>query len=237
MYSLIPAFYAAERRGIDPQRLKRLLVSKRESIFVATGSEHRNLKSLDRYFGQVRQTLNVDVIDAFFAEYISPRDEPSHVQALLNELYSWKAKGYNRYVGVSTHNRAIALDLVKNRQCDVLMHRYNMAHRKAETDVFPAAQQADIPVVAFTCTRWGTLLKKPTNWIPLPPTAADCYRFSLQHPAVRVALTSPATQAELESNLESLHTPALTAQKLAHWQQFGDLVYGVGQDAFETQWL
>lgn len=216
--------------------LKPLLAAQREVLFIATGSEHRNVEALNRYFDQVCQSLRIEVVDAFFVEYLSPKDKESDIRTILDELYSWKEKGRIRYVGVSTHNRAIALSLIESHQCDVLMHRYNMAHRKAEVDILPAARQADIPVVAFTCTRWSTLLEKPANWSDAPPTAADCYRFALHNPAVRVALTAPTTKAELESNLSVLHAPPLTPQELARWQQYGDLVYGSGQDAFETQW-
>jgi hypothetical protein len=45
-----------------------------------------------------------------------------------------------------------------------------------------------IPVIAFTCTRWGTLLKGHPNWQEAPPTAADCYRYVLGHEAVSLAL-------------------------------------------------
>ncbi|MDX2213570.1 MAG: aldo/keto reductase [Oculatellaceae cyanobacterium bins.114] len=217
--------------------LKPLLVTQRDSLFVALGSEKRDRKGLNHTLDQIRHTLNIDVIDAFFAEYISPDDELDEIQRLTDELYDWKSKGYIRYVGMSSHSRAIALNLIHLGQCDVLMQRYNMAHRQAETQVFPSAHQANIPVVVFTSTRWSTLLRSPPGWTQPPPTAAECYRFSLHPPGVRLVLTSPATQAELESNLQVLQTPTMTATELAYWQRFGDLVYGTGQDAFETQWV
>ncbi|MBD2461626.1 aldo/keto reductase [Oscillatoria sp. FACHB-1407] len=224
--------------------LNLLLATHRESIFVALGSEKRDRQTLNHTLDRIRQTLNVDLVDAFFGEYISPKDDPNDIQHLADTFYDWKAKGYIRYVGMSTHNRAIALNLIHLHQCDVLMHRYNMAHRKAEIDLFPAAVQADIPVIAFTCTRWATLLRLPLretspqmlSGLDRPPTAAECYQFSLHPGAVRLALTSPAALAELTSNLEVLHKPLLTASELAHWQHYGDVVYGTGQDAFETQW-
>ncbi|MHC5722699.1 MAG: hypothetical protein ACYT04_35050 [Nostoc sp.] len=127
--------------------------------------------------------------------------------------------------------------MIERHQCDVLMHRYNMAHRKAEEDVLPAAQKAGIPVVAFTCTRWGTLLKGDHNWHGKLPTAADCYRYALNHPGVRLALTAPKTRQQLEENLAVLHAPKIEAQKIAKWHSYGNLIYGTGQDAFDTQWV
>ncbi len=117
------------------------------------------------------------------------------------------------------------------------MHRYNMAHRKAEEQVFPMAQQAGIPVVAFTCTRWGQLLRGHPDWLREIPTAADCYRYALHQKAVHLAITAPQTQAQLEENLSVLHAPELTSEAVVRWQDYGALVYGDGQDAFETKWL
>jgi aryl-alcohol dehydrogenase-like predicted oxidoreductase len=117
------------------------------------------------------------------------------------------------------------------------MHRYNMAHRKAQEQVFPMAQEAKIPVVAFTCTRWGQLLQGHPDWQQEIPTAADCYRYALHQKAVHLALTAPQTQAQLEENLSVLHAPELTPEAVVRWQEYGALVYGDGQDAFETKWL
>jgi aryl-alcohol dehydrogenase-like predicted oxidoreductase len=217
--------------------LKHLLAAKREQILVATGSENRDISFLRHYLDSVRHRLDIDGVDVFFAEYVSPGDDTNQVQAMLNELRDWKQKGLVRYVGVTTHNRPIALELIERSQCDVLMHRYNMAHRKAEGDVLPAALKAGIPVVAFTCTRWGSLFQGHPNWQQEPPTAADCYRYALHHPGVRLALTAPKTCQQLAENLSVLQAPQLSPQEVARWQEYGDLIYGTGQDAFDTQWL
>lgn len=217
--------------------LKSLIATNREALLIATGSETRQLNKVRQYLDRVRHALRTDTIDIFFAEYVSPADHPDTIHALLQELYDWKAKGWIRYVGISTHTRSIALEFIEQRQCEVLMHRYNMAHRKVETDVLPAAQAAAIPVVAFTCTRWGSLLEGHPNWSNTPPTASDCYRYVLHHPAVQLALTAPTTKSQLLENLTALTTPTFNLEEAAYWQDYGDLVYGTGQDAFETQWL
>ena len=125
--------------------LKSLLLTNREQVLVATGSEDRDISSLRHYLDSVRHRLDVDRVDVFFAEYVSPADDMTQVQVLLDELRLWKDSGVVRYVGVTTHNRAIALEMIEHHQCDVLMHCYNMAHRKAEEDVLPAAQKVGIP--------------------------------------------------------------------------------------------
>ena len=217
--------------------LKTSLAHKRQNIIVATGSESRNIQKIKQYLDSVRTHLNIDVVDVFFLEYVSPADNLTQIQGLLQELKTWKERGWIRYLGISTHNRAIALDLIKHGQIDALMHRYNMAHRKAEKDVFPAAIEADIPAIAFTCTRWGALLKGYKGWQDRIPTAADCYRYALSNKAISLALTSPQTLAELEENLQVLDRFQLTETEKTLWRSYGDLIYGKGQDSFETQWL
>lgn len=210
--------------------LKPVAATHREQVLIATGSEERDLGILWQY-------LDVDVVDVFFVEYATPSDDVAQLWAVLDELRVWKERGLIRYVGATTHNRAIALELIKSARIDVLMHRYNMAHRKAEEQVFPMAQQAGIPVIAFTCTRWGQLLQGHPNWQGEIPTAADCYRYALHQKAVHLALTAPKTPAQLKENLSVLHAPELTAEAIARWQDYGALVYGDGQDAFETKWV
>lgn len=159
--------------------LKPIVATHREQVLIATGSEERDKNRLQQSLEQVRQSLDVDVVDVFFVEYVTAGEDIAQIWAVLDELWAWKEQGLIRYVGATTHNRAIALDLMKSAHIEVLMHRYNMAHRKAEEQVFPMAQQAGIPVVAFTCTRWGQLLKGHPDWQEEIPTAADCYRYAL----------------------------------------------------------
>lgn len=217
--------------------LKPILSAQREQVLVTSGSECRDITSLRQYLEQVRHRLNIDVVDVFFSEYVSPGDEMERVQVMLDEFRAWKQKGLIRYVGATTHNRSIALELIQSQACDILMHRYNMAHRKAEEDVFLAAIRANIPVVAFTCTRWGSLLKGHPNWQDRPPTAADCYRYALHNQAISLALSAPQSLQQLAENLSVLNAPSLSPTEVAHWQKYGDLIYGTGQDPFETQWV
>ena len=219
--------------------LRSLLSDDRESIVVATGSESRNLKTLPTYLDQIRRQLEIDVVDVFYAEYVSPGDDMETLLGtggVFDELHRWKAEGRIRYVGATTHNRPMAVELIESGRIDVLMHRYNMAHRGAEEQVLPAALNAAVPVVAFTCTRWGSLLAGHQDWDGPVPSAANCYQYVLHHPAVHIALTAPTTPAQLEENLPALKGTEQSSHSLPLWEAYGKLVYGDGTDAFETQW-
>jgi aryl-alcohol dehydrogenase-like predicted oxidoreductase len=141
-----------------------------------------------------------------------------------------------RFIGATAHDRSLAGRLAADPRVDVLMHRFNMAHRKAAHEVFPTAVKAETPIVAFTATRWGTLLEPRADWHGAPPTASDCYRYCLAQRAVQVVLTAPRSLAELEQNLDVLELPRMSKPERGQWEHFGDLVCGAGKGAFETSW-
>ena len=86
------------------------------------------------------------------------------------------------------------------------MIRYNAAHRGAETEVFPVTDALGLPVIAYTCLRWGALLRPTPDDPPgfTVPRAPSWYRFALQSPSVTVALASPESREELEEDLTVL---------------------------------
>jgi predicted aldo/keto reductase-like oxidoreductase len=69
-----------------------------------------------------------------------------------------------------------------------------------------------MPVVVYTCLRWGALLRPTPDDPPgfaVPPAPA-WYRFVLQSPSVAVALMAPQSRAELEEDLTVLQAGPLT---------------------------
>jgi aryl-alcohol dehydrogenase-like predicted oxidoreductase len=199
----------------------------RQEIIVATGSGGRQRRSLLAARRKIVAALGAETIDVFFAEYVNPADDDRTIfgeEGVLAQLQQWKAEGWIRYVGATTHDRNLARRLVEDPRVDLLMHRFNMAHRKAAREVFPAAVASETPIVAFTATRWGSLLEKNPMWPHPPPTAADCYRYCLAQPAVRLVLCAPRSLAELEANLPVMRSRPMTPRQQARWERFGDLV-------------
>jgi aryl-alcohol dehydrogenase-like predicted oxidoreductase len=232
-------FFYGPNPGPFGEALIPLVRRERDQLIIASGSGSRTHKSLLAARRKILSGLRSETLDIFFAEYINPSDKTGAVfgpEGALDELSRWKAEGLIRYVGATAHDRKLAQQLAADPRVDVLMHRYNMAHRKAEREVFPTALETKTPVVAFTATRWRTLLEPRADWPGPPPTAADCYRYCLTQPAVQLVLTSPQTVAELDENLSVLTSPPLNEQEQANWSRFGDHVYGRGADAFETEW-
>ncbi len=219
--------------------LAALLERSRERVIVATGCGSRSTRGLERARRALCRRLGTDVIDLFVAEYVSPADDPTAVfgvGGVLDVLRGWRDAGAIRYVGASTHDPDLGLRFVRDWRIDVLMLRFNMAHRRVGSAVFPAAHRARLPVVAYTATRWGTLLDGHPEWDGPVPTATECYRYCLAEPAVEIVLTAPTSLAHVRANVEVLRGRVPTARACARWDAYGDLVHGDGTGRFETLW-
>jgi aryl-alcohol dehydrogenase-like predicted oxidoreductase len=169
--------------------------------------------------------LGTDYIDVFlFLGVMKPEDLPGSV---LDDLRRLREEGVVRAVGLSTHHRKLAGRLAADGAVDVLMVRYNAAHRGAEEDVFPHLDAHRPGVVGYTATRWTGLLRRPRSWPKdgRVPTAGECYRFVLSSPFVDVCLTAPRSIRELEQNLAAVARGPLDEGDMAFMRQFGDAVH------------
>jgi aryl-alcohol dehydrogenase-like predicted oxidoreductase len=146
-----------------------------------------------------------------------------------------RERGLVRHLMVSGHNRAALGAMALGGAFDALMVRYNAAHRGAEQEVFPELPAQGRPgVVAYTATRWGTLLRSPGPWPPglRVPSAAECYRFCLTHPAVDLVLCGPANREELRQAVGALALGPLGDEELAAIRAFGDRVHAHYAEVF-----
>ena len=154
-------------------------------------------------------TLGTDYIDVLTLYYVERPDEWEEITSpggALSYLRDAKRDGVVRRLGVTSHQRPLAARMAGSGLLDLVMVRYNAAHRGAERDVFPVTGPLGLPVIAYTALRWGALLRSTPDDPPgfAVPRAPDWYRFVLQHPAVAVTLAAPRTRAELEEDLRVL---------------------------------
>lgn len=197
----------------------------RERYVVATGPVIGHFAfTIRRAAEKALRTLGTDYLDVFHLFWagrlsaIGPRT--------LDELRRLKEEGKIRAIGTSIHDRPRAGRLAEESPIDLFMLRYNAAHPGAEQDVFPHLARRRPAVVAYTATCWRKLLRAPKGWTGRVPTAGDCYRFCLSSPHVDVVLTSPASRAQLEQNLEALERGPLDAGEMAAMREFGAAVHG-----------
>ena len=158
---------------------------------------------------------------------------------ILDAARELKRRGLVRFLGVSTHHRAMVPQFAAADDFDIVHFRYNAAHPGAEQDIFPHLPAINRPgMVSFTATSWGQLvgqtnvmarIANPSHPIPKGervPTATDCYRFVLSRPEVDVCMTGPSNEARMNEALEALQLGPMTEEELAWMYRVGRAVAG-----------
>ncbi|HEX5411120.1 MAG TPA: aldo/keto reductase [Terriglobia bacterium] len=190
------------------QALRRKLID-RERVIVAMQLDARDAASAARELEEACRMLGaqrIDVVTFYYVESKSEWEQISSRDGALELLEAEKQKGRVRLIGLTTHQRKLAAECAETQKLDLLMVRYNAAHRGAEQDVFSITERLGMPVVAYTAQRWGALRRGTPDDPPgfSPPAATEWYRYALAHPAVSVVLMAPNGRRELGEDLKLL---------------------------------
>jgi predicted aldo/keto reductase-like oxidoreductase len=207
------------------QALKNIVAKgQRDRLVLAAFSYAHDNFLTERLLARGLKSAGLDYADVLILGYFSRRPP----LRLIDGALRMKEKGLIRFIGLSSHNRKLLGELARNGEFDVMHLRYNAAHRGAETEIFPFLGEERRPgIVSFTATRWGKLLN-PKKMPPgeKPPTAADCYRFVLSHPAVDVCVSGAKTVEQMRENLAGLDAGPMSDAELARMRRIGDHVHG-----------
>lgn len=217
-------FWGSIRRPGMSEGIKRVVKKDRNKIFLCLQTYHRWIGFARRSIEKGLRILGLDYADVLLLGFYNKR--PS--QRLLDLALSLKEQGKIRFIGLSTHRRRLIPELAQDKTFDLFHIRYNAAHRGAETDIFPYLPSENGPgIISFTATSWRQLLnpKKIPSGEKIP-TAMDCYRFVLSHPAVHCCIAAPKNLQEAREDLKALELGPMTPEELAWMRRVGDGVYG-----------
>jgi aryl-alcohol dehydrogenase-like predicted oxidoreductase len=216
--------------GFDTQvtgALREVMRSNREKYVAATGAYNYIWTRQDfrRTLEKRLRQLQTDYIDVF--HFLGVMKPGQFSEPLIEELQRLKEDGRVRGVAMSCHDRKFAGELAARGALDVLMIRYNAAHRGAEQDIFPQLAAHNPGVVSYTATRWSYLLRRPRGWPKdgRVPSAPMCYRFVLSNPHVDVCLNAPSNIRQLEENLTAIRQGPISEEEVRFMREFGDAVH------------
>jgi predicted aldo/keto reductase-like oxidoreductase len=217
----------------SPDALSRTVASlgrRRSEVVVCVQFEARTAGDARAELRSILDELGTDYVDVLTFYYVEAAEEWQKISAAGGAVEFCRAAqktGEVRSLGLTSHQRSLAAEIAATGLIDLLMIRYNAAHRGAERDIFPVTDTRKLPVVVYTCLRWGALLR-PTPDDPLGfemPQAPQWYRFALQHPSVTVALMAPDKRVELDEDLTLLDVRApLTAEEYERLAAHGQRV-------------
>ena len=197
---------------------------KRDELIVVIQSYSRSALLMEAFYRRALDRLQVDYADVLLLGWY--RTKPP--ERLLDRAMTMKASGMFRYLAISSHNRRLFSDLIKEDLFDIFHLRYNAAHRGVETETLPHLQKANRPgIVSYTATRWGSLLEQKK--MPLSesaPSASDCYRFVLSHPSVDVCMTGPRNLRQMQEALRTLDLGPLGEEEQERMRRIGDYLSG-----------
>ncbi|NUP04951.1 MAG: aldo/keto reductase [Polyangiaceae bacterium] len=214
-------FVTSRARGII-EGVRRLIADgHRDQLTVVCGAAIPFGFSVGFEQRRMAKALGTDKLDVFLLYWVQ-----AHWYVTGN---TWKAmrrlKDENLVasLGISCHDRPMARSLIDELELDVVMLRYNAAHRGVEREVFDTLDASSRPgIIAYTATRWGKLLKPFGDHAPM--SAGECYRFVLGHPLVDTVLCGARSFEELASNQAAVALGPLEAPRLQEIKQLGDAV-------------
>jgi aryl-alcohol dehydrogenase-like predicted oxidoreductase len=214
-------FYFGSRRTGDFGRAMKALGPRRDEATIVVQSYARAACTIKGSLERALKSMGTDRADFLLLGWWAR--VPG--QSILDEAAALKDAGLARNIMVSSHDRPTLVRLAADPRIDALMLRYNAAHPGAEREVFPSLGERAhrrVGVVAYTATRWGTLLDpKKTPAGEATPTASDCYRVALSDDHVDVCATGPKNSAELDEALRAIERGPLSAEEDAWMRRVG----------------
>ncbi|MFO0616594.1 MAG: aldo/keto reductase [Polyangiaceae bacterium] len=216
-------FWGLRRTSHFADGLRALAPKHRSEMVIAIQSYSRSALLMRRWVDCALSRLKTDYVDVLTLGWWNSMP-PARI---LDEARALREKGKVRHLMISSHDRPTFAELVKEPAFEAIMVRYNAAHPGAEREVFPLLDAAGDPgVLAFTVTRWGTLLNPRFTPEGEPtPTSTDCYRFVLSSPHVDVSLCGPKDRSELELAMRALDHERMSEDELAWMRRVGKAVH------------
>lgn len=222
-YGINFLYWGSMRRDSFGEGIRRLARRNREDLCIMIQSYTRMGSLLRPSLERALRKLELESADLLLlGMFNSP---PS--KAVMEAACRLREIGKVRFLAVSAHRRKTFQQYIADGVFDVLMFRYNAAHRGAEDDILPFVGTASrAGTVSYTATRWGSIL----NPRKLPkgesvPRASDCYRFVLSRPGVDICLTGPRDEEQMREALAALDRGPMSEEELAWMRRIGDHIH------------
>jgi len=222
-------YWGSRRRPGMKEAIRKLAKSRREKMVIALQTYDYTGLALRQTFTQGLRALAIDYADVLI---LGNRNGPVP-RRILDKALALKERGLARHLCVSAHGRSAFRQHLDSKNFDLIMVRYNAAHRGAEQDVFPLLGQEERPgVLCFNSTRWGHLFDP--RWMPRGeklPSPIDLYRYVLSNPSIDMVLTAPQTMEQLEENLRTLEMGPVSEEERVWLERIGDHVHALSPSA------
>ncbi|MEZ0227267.1 MAG: aldo/keto reductase [Planctomycetota bacterium] len=216
-------YWGSMRRSAFGRGLKRVLAKDRAKTQLVIQTYTRLGSLMGLSVRRALRQLDTDHCDVLLLGWWNGMP-PARITDAAKRL---RDAGVVKHIAISTHQRPKVPEF--SGVFDVVHMRYNAVHRGAEKEIFPhipEARDSRAGVVAFTATRWGHLLKRPSglpDGVPVP-SAGDCYRFCLTDPHVDNVICGARNDADVTAACDAMDKGPMSADEVKWMHQVGDAV-------------
>jgi predicted aldo/keto reductase-like oxidoreductase len=219
-------YWGSIRRPGFGRAVKTLAARDRARVVVMLQTYDRTGVLMPFFVNRGLRALGIDHADILLLGYHQALPPARVVDAAVR----LRERGRVRFLALSGHHRPLFGKLADDpaQPFDVLMFRYNAAHRGAETEILPHLGRPGRPgTIAYTATSWGQIVdgKRMPPGVT-SPRGADCYRFALGAPGVDVVLSGAASEAELTEAIAALDLGPLEPAERETMCRIGDHIHG-----------
>jgi aryl-alcohol dehydrogenase-like predicted oxidoreductase len=217
-------YWGSMRRPDFGEGIRRVARRNRDDLVIVIQSYARLPGWMTSSFERALRRLNLDHAEILL---LGLHNRPPSGR-IMDAALRLREQGRARFLAISCHRRLTFQYYVRDGIFDILMFRYNAAHRGAEQEILPLLTSPSRQgTVSYTATRWGSLInpkKCPSG--ERVPRAADCYRFVLSRPGIDVCLAGPASTDQMREALEALDRGPMSEEELAWMRRIGDHIHG-----------
>ena len=214
-------FWGMRRRDDFARGVRAIAKKDRESVVICAQTYSRAASLVEPSVDSVLRTLKVSHLDVLCIAWWD-EEPPERIMDVARVL---REKGKIKTIMLSGHHRPMFQTFARVAGVDSIMVRYNAGHPGAERDVFPhlpTEPRDKTGVLAFTATRWGTLIDpRLTPEGDKTPRASDCYRFALSSESVHATLAGPKNGEELDEALLAIERGPLSERERAWMLRVG----------------
>ena len=211
MDGAIDVLHRAYERGItfydtanlykdSEEKMGRAFDGMRDKIVIATKTFQRDAISATKQLENSLRILRTDYIDLYQLHQIAQEEDWQAATAsdgVLEVVVKAKKEGKIRFIGVTSHNLAMAVKLVKTGLFSTIQIPFNLVEDAAKDELFPAARELGMGMIAMKPFAGGVIdnagtaikfLRQYPEIIPIPGydsvNSVDQIISYYQHPNV-----------------------------------------------------
>ncbi len=217
---------AAYGRGDSEEKIGQVMKTRRHECFLSSRTKDADKAGMARAIDKSLRRLKTDQIDVYGSHDVSTQARYDLLLGpgrAIEALQKARDAGKIRFIGVTTHNWALARKMIQTDLLDAMLITYNISNREADGWVIPAAKERDVGLFVMKVFGNSRLLRLTPTDEDRHPTVRECLRFALANDDLPVILTGAKSPEEIAENAAIVEEfEGMSEEEGAELRAFGD---------------